>query len=153
MLQLVQHLVILHHGAVDLVCSLPLLLHPVGGLGEDFTGDGKRELFTAGFNHAKKDGSIDLKDLKVNGWVSANNQGEDWKNVFEFNPFESISPTVDFEGKRYGVTGDLSSDQLGVVIADMNLDNFQDVVVAFKVGADALRFVVIRCGVAHCHSL
>lgn len=110
---------------------------------EDFTGDGQRELFTAGFNHAKKDGSIDLKDLTVNGWVSANNQGEDWKNVFEFNPFESISTTVDSQGKRYGVTGDLSSDQLGVVIADMNLDNFQDVVVAFKVGADALRFVVL----------
>ena len=54
---------------------------------------------------------------------STNNQGEDWNNVFEFNPFESISTTVDFEGKRYGVTGDLSSDQLGVVIADMNLDN------------------------------
>ena len=110
---------------------------------EDFTGDGQRELFTAGFNEAKNDGSVDLENLTVNGWVSTNNQGEDWNNVFEFNPFESISTTVDFEGKRYGVTGDLSSDQLGVVIADMNLDNFQDVVVAFKVGAEALRFIVL----------
>ena len=110
---------------------------------EDFTGDGRRELFTAGFNHAKKDGSINLKNLTVNGWVSANNDGEDWDNVFEFNPFESISTTVTFEGRKYGVSDRLPSDQLGVVIADMNLDNFQDVVVAFKVGLDALRFIVL----------
>ena len=110
---------------------------------EDFTGDGQRELFTAGFNDANKDGSVDLNDLTVNGWISANNDGEDWNNVFEFKPFESISTTVQSEGSEYGVPDHLSSDQLGVVIADMNLDNFQDVVVAFKAGAEAIRFIVL----------
>ncbi|ABM78816.1 multicopper oxidase family protein [Prochlorococcus marinus] len=100
---------------------------------EDFTGDGRRELFTAGFDKEKKDGTININDLKVNGWASANNDGKGWKDVFDFSPFESIEKDVQHGGHHYEVSEDISSDQVSVAIADMNLDNFQDVIVAYKV--------------------
>ena len=100
---------------------------------EDFTGDGRRELFTAGFDKEKKNGTVNINDLKVNGWASANNDGKGWKDVFQFSPFESIEKDVQHGEHHYEVSEDISSDQVSVAIADMNLDNFQDVVVAYKV--------------------
>lgn len=106
---------------------------------EDFSGDGSRDLLTAGF--ANRQGAVvKLKDLRLTAWASPNN-GQKWKQVFSFDPFDSIN-----FNKEHGLhthanqtTGEhtlrpsatLSAEQISVTMADMNLDNFQDVVIAY----------------------
>jgi FtsP/CotA-like multicopper oxidase with cupredoxin domain len=107
---------------------------------EDFSGDGSRDLVTAGF--ARRQGAvIDLNDLRLAAWSSPTNNGASWKGVFQFEPFNSI----DFS-KEHGQhthnnhtvgehtlkpSAGLTGQQVSVTMADMNLDNFQDVVIAY----------------------
>ena len=60
---------------------------------EDFTGDGKRDLVTAGFKGDK----INLSDLQITAWTSKKN-GKEWSQAFEFNPFDHIETDLHTDG-------------------------------------------------------
>ena len=54
---------------------------------EDFTGDGKRDLVTAGF----KENTANLSDLQIKAWTSKRN-GTNWNQAFEFYPLITSIP-------------------------------------------------------------
>ena len=104
---------------------------------EDFSGDGQRDLVTAGFDQAQSD-VVNLKDLEIKAFLPGAVPGS-WDEQFNFDPFDDIS-LIDPQGviPRMG----LSADQVSVAMADMNLDNFQDVAIAYAVEG-GVRLVVI----------
>jgi len=128
---------------------------------EDFSGDGSRDLVTAGF--ANKQGAVvNLQDLRLSAWQSPKNNGTGWKLVFAFDPFDAIgfgtanhanhanhggncSPTTSATALTPACA--LSAQQVSVTMADMNLDNFQDMVIAYALdprnGNGGFRLVVL----------
>ena len=86
---------------------------------EDFTGDGKRDLVTAGFKGDK----VNLSDLQIKAWTSKNNAAE-WSQAFEFDPFDHLDTHLHTDDGHHMPQSDLTKDQVSVAMADMNLDNF-----------------------------
>ena len=107
---------------------------------EDFTGDGNRDLVTAGFSKSKA-GNINLQDLQIKAWTSSKT-AKQWKNVFDFNPFADISTIINVDDQELKPVDGLDINQVGVAMADMNLDNFQDIAVSYAVDS-GLRVVVL----------
>ena len=105
---------------------------------EDFSGDGKRDLVTAGF----KGEDINLSDLQIKAWQSKNN-GQDWNQEFQFDPFDHIDTNLHIDDGMHMPLTDLTADQVSVAMADMNLDNFQDVAITYAIEGGGLRFVVL----------
>ena len=104
---------------------------------EDFSGDGQRDLLTAGFDQAQV-GAINLKDLEIKAFLPGSQPGS-WQEQFNFDPFDDISlmtPHQVMPRKQ------LTADQVSVAISDMNLDNFQDVAIAYAVES-GVRLVVL----------
>lgn len=104
---------------------------------EDFSGDGQRDLVTAGFDQAQS-AQVNLQDLEIKAFLPGSTPGS-WDEQFNFDPFDDISLTTPQSvSPRTG----LSADQVSVAMADMNLDNFQDVAIAYAVDG-GVRLVVI----------
>ena len=96
---------------------------------EDFTGDGQRDLVTAGFDKRQDFNNLKLDDLELKAWLPENNASQ-WNEQFNFDPFDSI----DYEtNDNFKPVANLSANQLSVAMADANLDNFQDVVISYAV--------------------
>ena len=107
---------------------------------EDFTGDGKRDLVTAGF--AKTDEKIvDLANLRIKAW-SSKKDGTQWKEEFNFDPFDDISTHLHTNDKQHKPLKNLKPSQVSVAMADMNLDNFQDIAISYAI-KNGLRVVVL----------
>ena len=105
---------------------------------EDFTGDGKRDLVTAGFKGDK----VNLSDLQIKAWTSKKN-GKEWGQAFEFNPFDHIETDLHTEAGHHMAQSNLTKDQVSVAMADMNLDNFQDIAITYAINNGSIRFVVL----------
>ena len=104
---------------------------------EDFSGDGQRDLVTAGFNQAQT-ATVNLQDLEIKAFL-ASPSTDGWVEQFKFDPFDSIS----LESPTSVVPrAALTADQVSVAMADMNLDNFQDVAIAYAVEG-GLRLIVL----------
>ncbi len=136
---------------------------------EDFSGDGKRDLITAGFSK-KQSGDIDLNDLRIKMFLPRNRQKMQtaWNQKFEINPFEHISLTESYGTDDSGMdhsdmdhsdsskshslapVQDLKSEQVSVMMADMNLDNFNDFIVAYVI-EDGLRIIALDGAAAALH--
>ena len=88
----------------------------------DFTGDGKRDLVTAGFiNSPDKNNQVKLSDLELDGWQAKDNN-YDWTNLYSYRPWENVSNASSIE---------LSSSSIAVGVGDYNLDNFDDYAFAY----------------------
>jgi FtsP/CotA-like multicopper oxidase with cupredoxin domain len=105
---------------------------------EDFSGDGQRDLVTAGFDSKQDLNDLQLDDLELKAWLPLND-GAKWDEQFNFDPFDSIG-----FGEDDGLSPveNLTSDQISVAMADANLDNFQDVVISYAVDG-GVRIIVI----------
>ncbi|MDB4673120.1 multicopper oxidase domain-containing protein, partial [bacterium] len=98
---------------------------------EDFDGDGARDIVTAGFD-SDQSNSIELSELSAKFW-SSKSDGQDWDQVFDFNPFaQGLLPDSKQDFLAQSVNN-LQESQISVAMADMNLDNFQDVVISYAV--------------------
>jgi len=104
---------------------------------EDFSGDGQRDLLTAGFDQAQV-GAINLKDLEIKSFLPGSEPGS-WQEQFNFDPFDDISLMTPHQVMP---RMQLTEDQVSVAISDMNLDNFQDVAIAYAVDG-GVRLVVL----------
>jgi hypothetical protein len=105
---------------------------------EDFTGDGQRDLLTAGFDSSQDFNNIQLDDLELKAWLPAD-QGSQWYEQFSFDPFDSIY----FGGHGdFAPVSHLNANQISVAMADVNLDNFQDVVISYAVYG-GVRIIII----------
>lgn len=107
---------------------------------EDFTGDGKRDLVTAGFAETN-DKTLDLANLRIKAW-SSKKDGTQWRNEFNFDPFDDISTHLHSNDKQHRPVKNLKPSQVSVAMADMNLDNFQDVAISYAI-KNGLRVVVL----------
>lgn len=88
----------------------------------DFTGDGKRDLVTAGFvKSPDKDYQVKLSDLELVGW-QAKDDSYDWTNLYSYRPWENVSNASSIK---------LSSASTAVGVGDYNLDNFDDYAFAY----------------------
>ncbi len=124
---------------------------------EDFSGNGQRDLVTGGFTAATGDGVVSVHDFRIKAWASANG-GRDWSEEFGFDPWdflphhdESMAPgeavmaadmpaamdESDHHDHDHGPAleplADLSSEQVGFVVGDFNLDNFNDFAIAYAI--------------------
>jgi len=104
---------------------------------EDFSGDGQRDLLTAGFDSTQTV-SLDLQDLEIKAFLPGATPGS-WTEQFQFDPFDTISLS---SPNGVAPRADLQANQLSVAMSDMNLDNFQDIVIAYAV-TGGLRLVVL----------
>lgn len=119
---------------------------------EDFSGDGQRDLVTGGFVAQAKNGSVSLHDFRIKAWANRDG-GRGWHEEFAFDPWDFITHhgtmdgphamadhtdhAMDDQGHGDGqdvepVAG-LRPDQVGFVVGDFNLDNFNDFALAYAV--------------------
>lgn len=86
----------------------------------DFTGDGRRELVSAGFvtNDAE---SVHLRDFQITGWQPVGDS-DNWAATFWHNPWVGVTGVPD---------GRLSSSLTSFAVGDFNLDNFDDYATAY----------------------
>ena len=105
---------------------------------EDFSGDGQRDLLTAGFDSRQDLNDIQLEDLELKAWLPVDD-GAEWDEQFNFDPFDSIGFGED---DGLAPVKNLNVDQISVAMADANLDNFQDVVISYAVDG-GVRVVII----------
>ena len=83
----------------------------------DFTGDGKRDLITAGFvNSPDNDNLVKLSDLELIGWQT-NDLQSDWTNLYSYRPWKGVSGVNSIK---------LESNSTAFGVGDYNLDNFDD---------------------------
>jgi FtsP/CotA-like multicopper oxidase with cupredoxin domain len=86
----------------------------------DFTGDGQRELVTAGF--VKNSGNrVDLRDFQITGWEPLGGSDE-WKATYVHNPWLGVGSLPE---------APLSSSLTSFAVGDFNLDNFDDYATAY----------------------
>ena len=104
----------------------------------DVNGDNGRDITTAGFTTVGRGGRVSLGDLAVSGWQTADG-GRQWSELFRFDPFDSIDVTA---GGRLAPVADLTASDVSVSVGDHNLDNFNDVAIAYRV-ATGVRVVVL----------
>ena len=107
---------------------------------EDFSGDGKKDLVTLGFA-TNRGNSIDLNELRLKAWTSTK-QGRLWEEQFSFDPFDSITAEGLHGEHTLEEKPNLDINQVSTTMADMNLDNFQDVVLSYAT-TQGLRIVVL----------
>ncbi|WPF89327.1 multicopper oxidase domain-containing protein [Cyanobacterium aponinum AL20118] len=93
----------------------------------DLSGDNRNDITTAGFTQVNNDGSVNLTDFTVTGW-NTDSQGEDWTEIFEFDPWEFI----DIEGDNLDPVAGLRPEQVTMSTGDYNLDNFADLAIAYR---------------------
>ena len=83
----------------------------------DFTGDGKRDLITAGFVKSPNGHNrVKLSDLELTGW-QATDTNFDWSNLYSYRPWEKVDDAKSLK---------LKSSSTAVGVGDFNLDNFDD---------------------------
>ena len=100
----------------------------------DFNGDQHSEIVTAGFK--TKDGqSLNISDLSVKGYLLDNNKPQE---EFEFMPYQFIQCDNDSTQP----VADLNRSDISVAYADTNVDNFNDIILAYRVD-DGVRVSVI----------
>ena len=88
----------------------------------DFTGDGRRDLITAGFvNSPDNDNLVKLSELELIGWQS-NDLQSDWSNLYSYRPWENVSSVNSLK---------LNSNSTAFGVGDYNLDNFDDYATAY----------------------
>jgi FtsP/CotA-like multicopper oxidase with cupredoxin domain len=88
----------------------------------DFTGDGKRDLVTAGFVLSpNKHNRVKLSDLELIGW-QAEDSSFDWSNLYSYRPWEKVDDARSLK---------LKSSSTAVGVGDFNLDNFDDYAFAY----------------------
>ncbi|RPF83817.1 MAG: copper oxidase [Synechococcus sp. TMED20] len=98
---------------------------------EDFDGDGSRDLVTAGFEGASSS-DVNLKKLTINAW-SGSDDSSTWSEEYSFRPFKDIDVMAHGDGVHGHPVDNLQDDQVSVAMADMNLDNFQDVAISYAI--------------------
>lgn len=86
----------------------------------DFTGDGMRELVTAGYVVNQGD-RVDLRDFQITGWQPVG-ASDSWKVTYWNNPWVDVSDVP---------SGLLSSSLTSFAVGDFNLDNFDDYAIAY----------------------
>ena len=88
----------------------------------DFTGDGRKNLVTAGFtNSPNKKDLVKLSDLQLIGWKSSDSL-KNWKKSYRYSPWKN----VDDSASRL-----LNSQSTAFGVGDYNLDNFDDYAAAY----------------------
>ena len=88
----------------------------------DFTGDGKRDLITAGFVKSPNGHNrVKLSDLELTGW-QATDSNFDWSNLYSYRPWEKVDNAKSLK---------LKSSSTAVGVGDFNLDNFDDYAFAY----------------------
>ena len=88
----------------------------------DFTGDGKRDLITAGFVKSPNGHNrVKLSDLELTGW-QATDTNFDWSNLYSYRPWEKVDDAKSLK---------LKSSSTAVGVGDFNLDNFDDYAFAY----------------------
>ena len=88
----------------------------------DFTGDGKRDLITAGFvKSPDKNNKVKLSDLELIGW-QAKDTNFDWSNLYGYRPWENVADAKSLE---------IASASTSFGVGDYNLDNFDDYAFAY----------------------
>ena len=88
----------------------------------DFTGDGKRDLITAGFVKSPNGHNrVKLSDLELTGW-QATDSNFDWSNLYSYRPWEKVDDAKSLK---------LKSSSTAVGVGDFNLDNFDDYAFAY----------------------
>ena len=117
---------------------------------EDFSGDGRRDLVTAGFLNPQEE-VVDLLDLRVDMFLpkDRDKKRSEWNKEFTLNPFKDISLTgstcksaSDCHQHSLQPVQGLTSSQVSVTMADMNLDNFNDYILAYAID-DGLRIIAL----------
>ena len=117
---------------------------------EDFSGDGRRDLVTAGFLNPQKE-AVNLLDLRFKMFLPKNREKKqsEWSEAFGLNPFKDISlsgstceSVADCQQYSLEPVQGLTSSQVSVTMADMNLDNFNDYILAYAID-DGLRIVAL----------
>lgn len=104
----------------------------------DVNGDNGRDITTAGFTSVGSNGSVSLNDLAVSGWQTSDG-GRAWSQLFSFDPFDSVDITA---GGRVTPVSGLTASDVSVSVGDHNLDNFNDVAIAYRVDG-GVRVVVL----------
>ena len=88
----------------------------------DFTGDGRKNLVTAGFtNSPNKKDLVKLSDLQVIGWKSSDSL-KNWKESYRYSPWENVDDSASLL---------LNSQSTTFGVGDYNLDNFDDYATAY----------------------
>jgi len=98
---------------------------------EDFSGDGSKDLVTAGYSTSNKQ-SVDLKNLTLKAWRTTNNATH-WTETFSFDPYDYIDHRGSKGSQKLAPINQLTASQTSVGMADMNLDNFQDFIFAYAI--------------------
>ncbi|MDC3011407.1 multicopper oxidase domain-containing protein [Synechococcus sp. AH-736-G21] len=88
----------------------------------DFTGDGKRDLITAGFVKSPNGHNrVKLSALELTGW-QATDSNFDWSNLYSYRPWKKVDNAKSLK---------LKSSSTAVGVGDFNLDNFDDYAFAY----------------------
>ncbi len=88
----------------------------------DFTGDGRKNLVTAGFtNSPNKKDLIKLSELQLIGWKSSNSL-KNWKESYRYSPWENVDDSASLL---------INSQSTAFGVGDYNLDNFDDYAAAY----------------------
>ena len=87
----------------------------------DFTGDGQRELVTAGYVKANPNQTIALSDLELTGWLPAKTQ-DNWQADYRYRPWQNSDAAMDLT---------LQASLTSFAVGDFNLDNFDDYAFAY----------------------
>ena len=125
---------------------------------EDYTGDGQRDLITGGFIASTKNGSVSLGSFAITNWVASEQKSKqgiiNWEKAYQFQPWESIQNSglaghshVMPNGETMSQSMDepvigLNAEQVGFVVGDFNLDNFNDYAIAYAV-EDGFRITIL----------
>ena len=75
---------------------------------------------------------MNLNDLEITGWTSSD-EGRHWINAFSFDPFDEIDVMTHHDDLHIKPVKNLQDNQVSVGIADLNLDNFQDIVITYAI--------------------
>ncbi len=105
---------------------------------EDFTGDGNRDLITAGFTEASIDSNLDLKKMRITAWQNDSQDLSQWDSIQEINPWENLTIKNEFAPVK-----NLEQTQVSFTVGDFNLDNFNDYAIAYALNDGGLRVSIL----------
>ena len=126
---------------------------------EDYSGDGQRDLITGGFISSTNASSVSLTDFAITNWVANKQKSTQnniyWDKAYQFQPWQSIESSKIVHHTHELPNGDikkhytdqppsqLNAAQVGFVVGDFNLDNFNDYAIAYYVSVGGFRITIL----------
>jgi len=105
---------------------------------DDFSGDGKRDLITGGFQNGSTSKPIHLDQFTIIAWKPTQN-GSQYSREFSFRPFS----TINYNNGATKPLSQLSSEQFSFITGDFNLDNFNDFAMAYAIKGGGFRVTIL----------